>query len=117
MRIWPALLLAPALALADQVIAFAVIGWACARGQPAAVHAVHVAFFVAAVATLPSAWREWKETRMPHAAAGERAVLVDRTGDRSRSAHGKICVRHDAGHACFVRSICCAQFSRSEGFS
>lgn len=76
MRIWPALLLAPALALADQAIAFAVIGWACARGQPAVVHAVHVAFFVAAAGTLPAAWREWKESRTRHAAAGQRESFL-----------------------------------------
>jgi len=76
MRIWPALLLAPALALADQVIGFAVVGWACARGQPVAVHAVHVAFLVAALATLPSAWREWKQGRTRRAAAGERASFL-----------------------------------------
>jgi len=75
MRIWPALLLAPALALADQVIAFAVIGWACARAQPAVVHAVHVAFFVAALATLPAAWHAWKDSRMRQA-AGERESFL-----------------------------------------
>lgn len=76
MRIWPALLLAPALALADQVIAFAVIGWACARGQPVAVHVVHVAFFVAALATLPPAWRAWKESRTSRVPAGERESFL-----------------------------------------
>ncbi|MBW8756355.1 MAG: hypothetical protein JF586_01975 [Burkholderiales bacterium] len=76
MRIWPALLLAPALALADQVIALAAVGWACARGQPVLVHAVHVAFFAAAVATLPAAWRDWKESRTRHAAADERESFL-----------------------------------------
>ncbi|HEY8976443.1 MAG TPA: hypothetical protein VIN75_19665 [Burkholderiaceae bacterium] len=76
MRIWPALLLAPALALADQVIAFATLGWACARGQPIVVHAEHVVFFLAAVATLPSAWHAWKDSRTRHAAAGEREAFL-----------------------------------------
>ena len=76
MRIWPALLLAPALALADQVIAFAVIGWACAQGRPIAVHAVHVVFLVAAAATLPPAWRGWKKSRARRAADGERQSFL-----------------------------------------
>jgi hypothetical protein len=76
MRVWPALLLAPALALADQVVAFAVVGWACARGEPVIVHVVHVAFFVAAAATLPFAWRDWKASRTGQAAARERESFL-----------------------------------------
>jgi hypothetical protein len=76
MRIWPALLLAPALALLDQVVAFAVVGWACARDWPFVVHAVHVAFFVAAVATLPPAWRAWKQSRTRSGVAGERESFL-----------------------------------------
>jgi len=76
MRVWPALLLAPALALGDQVVAFAVVGWACAAGEPIVVHVVHMGFFVVAAATLPSAWREWKETRTRQAATGEREAFL-----------------------------------------
>jgi hypothetical protein len=76
MRTWPALLLAPVLALADQVVAFAIVGWACARGEPIIVHVVHVAFFVAAAATLPSAWQAWKTSRKRRAAASERESFL-----------------------------------------
>jgi len=76
MRTWPALLLAPALALADQVIALAAVGWACARGQPIIVHAVHAVFLVAAAATLPAAWRAWKACRTRQAPADERASFL-----------------------------------------
>ena len=76
MRIWPALLLAPALALADQVIAFAVVGWACAQDRPIVVHLVHAAFFVAALATLPCAWRAWKASPRAGADHGGRACFL-----------------------------------------
>jgi hypothetical protein len=76
MRIWPALLLAPALALADQLIAFSIVGWACARGQPLVVQAVHVAFLAAALATLPSAWHAWKQRHAQDAAARERESFL-----------------------------------------
>jgi hypothetical protein len=76
MRIWPALLLAPALALADQVVALAVVGRACAQGQALYVHAVHAAFLAAAAATLPSAWRAWTTSRMKRSASGERESFL-----------------------------------------
>lgn len=76
MRIWPALLLAPVLALADQVVAFAVLGRACAQGQALYVHAVHVVFLVAAAATLPAAWRAWRASRVRRSACGERESFL-----------------------------------------
>jgi len=76
MRTWPALLLAPTLALADQLFAFAILGWACAKGWPFVVHAVHVAFLAGAAATLPSAWHAWKQTRAARAAPGERESFL-----------------------------------------
>jgi len=76
MRTWPALLLAPALALADQVVAFATVGWACARGLPGVEHAVHAVFFAAAAATLPAAWRAWRASRARTAAGDERASFL-----------------------------------------
>lgn len=65
MRIWPALLLAPALALADEAIAYAAVDWSCVRGRVLVVHSIHLLFLVAAVATVPSAWRLWKDTHGP----------------------------------------------------
>jgi hypothetical protein len=59
---WPALLVAPALALADQVIAYAAVGWACAHDRAVVVHAIHAAFFFAVMASLWPAWRAWTTT-------------------------------------------------------
>ncbi|MFL6626481.1 MAG: hypothetical protein ACJ8G1_08570 [Vitreoscilla sp.] len=76
MRTWPALLLAPALALADQVVAFAVVGWACDQGRPWLVHLIHVAFCLATVATLPSAWRGWRTRPAGTALQDERIAFL-----------------------------------------
>jgi hypothetical protein len=65
MPTWPGLLLAPVLALADQVIAYAAVPWSCARDFPLIVHAIHVLFLVAVVATFVPAWSLWSSTRSP----------------------------------------------------
>ena len=62
MRIWPALLLAPVLALADQAIAYAVVGWSCEHGRAIVVHAIHAAFLVAAATSVVPAWRAWRDS-------------------------------------------------------
>ena len=63
MRIWPALLLAPALALADQVVAYAAVGWSCAHERAIVIHAIHALFLVAAGASLVPAWQAWSASR------------------------------------------------------
>ena len=63
MRTWPGLLLAPLLALADQIIAYAAVPWSCVHERAAAVHGLHVLFLVAATVTLWPASRVWRETR------------------------------------------------------
>jgi hypothetical protein len=63
MRLWPALLLAPALALADQLVAYAAVGWSCAHERVAVIHAIHAAFLVAAAASVVPAWRVWSISR------------------------------------------------------
>ena len=72
MRIWPALLLAPMLALADQVIAFAAVGWTCAHERAIVLHAIHALFLVAAAATLVPAWQAWRASRGCADAAAQR---------------------------------------------
>jgi len=62
MRIWFALLAAPMLALADQSIAFAMTGWACAHQQALAMHGVHALFLAATVAATIAAWGLWRST-------------------------------------------------------
>lgn len=62
MKIWFALLAAPILALTDQVVSYATVGWACAHQHVNAVHAVHVFFLVAVAAGTVPAWRLWRRT-------------------------------------------------------
>jgi hypothetical protein len=62
MRIWFALLAAPILALADQSVSYATVGWACAHQHAFAVHAVHVVFLAATAAGTAAAWQLWRET-------------------------------------------------------
>lgn len=62
MRIWLALLVAPALALIDQSLAYAVVGWSCAQQVVAPVHAVHALFLAAAVAATLGARGAWRDT-------------------------------------------------------
>ena len=63
MRIWLALLLAPILALADQSVAYAISGWACAHQQPLATHAVHLVLLLAVLASTGLAAQAWRATR------------------------------------------------------
>jgi hypothetical protein len=65
MRIWFALLAAPILALADQGIAYAAAGWACAHQQALAGHALHGIFFVACVAAAIAAGQLWRVQPRP----------------------------------------------------
>ena len=63
MKIWLALLAAPVLALMDQVVSFATVGWACAHQHGVAVHAVHALFLVAAMASTVPAFQLWNGVR------------------------------------------------------
>ena len=63
MRIWLPLLLAPALALADQVIAYSAVGWSCAHERVVVIHVIHVLFLAATAASLVPAWRIWSASR------------------------------------------------------
>src|SRR5437762_8702266 len=62
MRIWFALLVAPTLALTDQSVAYATVGWACSHQQVLAVHAVHALFLLATAAGTVLAWQLWLST-------------------------------------------------------
>jgi hypothetical protein len=58
-KIWISLLVAPLLALTDQAVSFATVGWACVHQQSFAVHAIHALFLIAAgTSTLP-ALKSW----------------------------------------------------------
>jgi hypothetical protein len=63
LKIWFALLVAPALALTSQLVSYATVGWACAHGHAIAVHAVHMFFLIAVAAGTIPAWQLWHATR------------------------------------------------------
>src|SRR5205814_3498491 len=63
MRIWPALLVAPLLALLDQAIAYATAGWECARQGTLAMQGVHALFLAATLTCTFIAWQRCREDR------------------------------------------------------
>jgi len=58
MRIFAAFLIAPFLALADQSVAYAFAGWACAHQHEALPHGVHAVFLALTLLTVFLAWTE-----------------------------------------------------------
>jgi len=68
-RIWVALIVAPVLALTDQIIAFALVHWACANQNTWIVHLSHAAFLLILAVLAVSAWLRWRETAMSASAA------------------------------------------------
>jgi hypothetical protein len=78
MKTWPALLVAPMLALTDQTVAYVLVPWSCAHQQILPVHLAHALFLVAAlIATIPS-WHAFEAERgAPKSDVGE-------VGDRMR---------------------------------
>jgi hypothetical protein len=73
MRIWLALLIAPVLMLADQSVAFAATGWACAHQNGIAMHAIHFLFLAAATVSALAAAGQWRSTANP--APGDSAAV------------------------------------------
>lgn len=67
MRAIPTLVLAPALVLADQSAAYALVPWGCAHQSGMAVGAVHAVFLAL---TLLLALRSWRDLRAASLAAG-----------------------------------------------
>ncbi|TMH36612.1 MAG: hypothetical protein E6H58_01530 [Betaproteobacteria bacterium] len=78
MRIWIALLVAPVLALTDQSVAYAVVGWACAHQSAYAIHLVHLIFLGATSACAVMAWQARHHAARSNATAdaSERDFLV-----------------------------------------
>ena len=60
MRSWPALLVAPLVALAQLSIAFALVTPACARQDRLALHAVSLVSLLLVVAMTAMAWQAWR---------------------------------------------------------
>ena len=62
MKIWPAFVGAPLLALADQGVAYALVPWSCAQQHVVPVHAAHALFLLATLAVTWPAWRIFRLT-------------------------------------------------------
>ena len=62
MRIWLALIVAPLLALADQTVAFSLVGPGCARQSTLALHASHAMFLALTIVMTVGAWQRWAKT-------------------------------------------------------
>jgi hypothetical protein len=62
MWIWLALIVAPLLALADQTVAFALVGPGCAQQSTAMLHVSHAVFLALAIVAAIGAWQTWHET-------------------------------------------------------
>ena len=58
-RVWPALVLAPLLALTDLTIGYSLVTPACARQSGAGLHALALVSFVLSLAMTLVAWRAW----------------------------------------------------------
>jgi hypothetical protein len=70
MRIWLALIIAPLLALADQALAFSMVGWACAHQSAAVLQGVHGLFLASAMAIAVAAGLHWRATGSAAAITG-----------------------------------------------
>ena len=77
--VWPALLLAPLLALADISLAYALVSPACARQDGAILHVVLAVSLAMALAMTTVAWRHWRAVvpSSPDADAAQRTTWSD----------------------------------------
>ena len=75
MRSWPALLIAPSLALADQSATFALATYSCVAQRLVLPHVVHATFLMAALVLTSMAIYRWRTGRasMPEDASDEGA--------------------------------------------
>ena len=74
MAIWLGLIVAPLLALADQTVAFALVGPGCASQSTALLHASHALFLALAIVAMVAAWRMWLKTAAVAATDGGGAL-------------------------------------------
>ena len=61
LRSWPALLLAPLIALADLSVVYSLVTPACMRQDQSGLHAVAAASLVIVLALTMLAWRAWRD--------------------------------------------------------
>jgi len=68
---WPALLLAPLIALSELSIAYALVSPSCASQDRTSLHAVAAVSLLLALALTVLAWREWQGDDLPRAPAAD----------------------------------------------
>jgi len=83
---WPALLLAPLIALSELSIAYALVSPSCASQDRTGLHAVAAVSLFLALALTVLAWREWHGDDLPTAAADGPHGLAAPTVTRADSA-------------------------------
>ena len=71
---WPALLVAPSLALANLSITYALVSPSCARQNTAALHLVSAAILLLCVLFSWQAWRNWRATRLGGPEGGDQRL-------------------------------------------
>ena len=80
MRAWPAILLAPLLALASISAGYGLVSWACRLNHPMVLHASTAVFLVLTIITAIYGWSEWRRTGGGYGAdrgdAGQRAGFL-----------------------------------------
>ena len=76
MRIWIALIVAPLLALTDQVLALSLVSWSCSHQSRALIHTSHLVFLALTALAATAAWRAWRKTSLAPAAGSERALQI-----------------------------------------
>lgn len=87
---WPALLLAPLIALGQLSIAYALVGPACARRDPVALHVVSIVALALVVVLTLLAWRGWQRVAQAKTTVDAAAVpagpvtLADGSGASQR---------------------------------
>jgi len=72
---WPALLVAPLVALGQQSITYSLVTPSCAQQSRGALHAVCAVSLVLVLVMTAMAWRAWRG-HAPPGGAGERAITV-----------------------------------------
>lgn len=72
---WPALILAPLMALANLTLAYALATPSCENQSLALLHGVAVASLVLTLLFSWMAWRNWRKTRMQALSAPEDAAM------------------------------------------
>jgi hypothetical protein len=81
LSVWPALLLAPLLALGHLSLAFAMVTPTCARQGGAGLHGLSALSLLAALAMTLLAWRAWRRLGRPEPLA--HAVTASDSGERA----------------------------------